>query len=466
VSFDFKLTFFHELLGSWLGFFSFDMIQLTSVECQWKMSAGMRLLMELVFFLGLAIPPFVGWLAASMAIAVVKAEETEDDEDVWGESNSPTKQSCGSQAALCCLQILRSKPIQQFVPPTPTKKKPSLAHLSSRKRIEIRIPLRKHVKERCTQLLIAMYMLLYEPTVSRFAEAFNCPGGYLSLDPTLECVLSNSRYQPLFAVGCVCIVLVNVLPLLGFAYALRVESTTGAMDLNLLQDHTPAQVRCFKRYGTLFMPFEPKYFYWQLLIMLRKLLLALVVKCGTGSPSMQFALGSLVLSGALGAQRWCQPFLIQDQDDLEQIELAASIIVLLVVGTNDQLSSDLNLTPTSTATNLTLGNLTINGTSLNSTSVERADAEEKPYMLASAICVCIVCISIVWIIRKIWGIGAAAELLAEKKLQLAKEKLNRTHRATAGCGDGETTIERDLAADAAPIQKDELEVQLDFTEQA
>ena len=143
----------------------------------------------------------------------------------------------------------------------------------------------------------------------------------------------------MFAAGLVCITLVNVVPLLGFAHALRAESITGAMDLDLLQDHSSAQVlvqvRCFKRYGTLFMPFEPQYYYWQLFVMVRKLLLALIAKCASGSPSVQFALGSLVLGSALGAQYKCQPFLIRDQDDLEQIELAASVIILVgTLGTN------------------------------------------------------------------------------------------------------------------------------------
>jgi hypothetical protein len=485
-AFDFEFTFFHELLKSWLGFFSFDMIQLTSVECQWKMTASERMLMEITFLIGLAVPLIVGWFVATVSIAIVKAEETEDDADLSKEGSSPTKRSCGSRAAFLCLQILRSKPMQQLVPPTPTKKKPPLGHLESRKRIESRIPLRRHVKERCTQLLIALYMLLYEPTVSRFAEAFNCPGGYLSLDPTIECDLQNdSRYRPLFAAGLICITLVNVVPLLGFAHALRAERVTGAMDLDLLQEHSSAQVRCFKRYGTLFMPFEPQYYYWQLCVMVRKLLLALIVKCGTGSPSVQFAFGSLVLGSALGAQYKCQPFLIQDQDDLEQIELAASIIVLLVVGTNDQLSSDDVLLGDLAALNGTSLNGTVsNSTAINSTTLNgavsngtvsngTASSEGDPYTLASTICVCVVCVSLVWIVRKIWGIGAAAKILAERKIETAMAKRNHTDNAgddsnglapAADGVDGAATSEGGFAADMAPIRKDMLEAQLDPTE--
>jgi hypothetical protein len=115
-------------------------------------------------------------------------------------------------------------------------------------------------------VVVTLFILLFEPMISRTAEAFNCPGGHLSLDPSVECAWrgsdarlgsgagkaaeSGTDYADIAVTGVVCTVGFGLLPLLLLARAMRSEYLRGRMGLLV----APSAGRVLAKRGMLVAP--------------------------------------------------------------------------------------------------------------------------------------------------------------------------------------------------------------------
>jgi hypothetical protein len=114
------------------------------------------------------------------------------------------------------------------------------------------------------------------------------PGGRLSVDPELECAWEDERYEKIATTGAVCTLVFGFGPVVVLAHLLRKQrarhnsqcNQSGRVDA---ESESPKKKQLSRVYGTLyikkdleiygslFLPFEARTHYWQLLIMTRKL---------------------------------------------------------------------------------------------------------------------------------------------------------------------------------------------------
>jgi hypothetical protein len=172
---------------------------------------------------------------------------------------------------------------------------------------------------------VILFQFLYEPLLSRITEAFNCPAGTLSIDPTLQCKWASMQasgsiplsYQSIAVAGFFGVLLVGMYPLWLLAKTIDPNNRDSIL-------------------SSLYISFEPEFSYWQLTIMGRKLLLLLVEKIFTDSPLIQLILGSIILMAAWAAQLKNHPFLRDsNMNECEAIEILATVVILLMIGLAD-----------------------------------------------------------------------------------------------------------------------------------
>ena len=80
--------------------------------------------------------------------------------------------------------------------------------------------------------------------------------------------------------------------------------------------------------GALYMRYEEKYYFWEVVILLRKLLLVLITRVLSGNQSAQIAGCAVVLGGALVLQHLCKPSLSDALDTLEEHTLVACVAIV------------------------------------------------------------------------------------------------------------------------------------------
>jgi hypothetical protein len=88
-------------------------------------------------------------------------------------------------------------------------------------------------------------------------------------------------------------------------------------------------------YGPLYLRYNKKYYYWEILVMIRKLLLVLITRVLSNDLVTQIVGCAFVLGGALLLQLACKPFISAAVDQLEERTLAACVI-LVVLGAASQ----------------------------------------------------------------------------------------------------------------------------------
>jgi hypothetical protein len=172
---------------------------------------------------------------------------------------------------------------------------------------------------------VIVFQFFYEPLLSRITEAFNCPAGTLSVDPTLQCKWASMQasgsiplsYQSIAVAGFFGVLLVGVCPLWLLAMAIDPDNRDSILN-------------------SLYISFESEFSYWQLTIMGRKLLLLLVEKIFTDSPALQLILGAIILMAAGAAQLTNRPFLRDsNMNECEAIEIFATVVIVLMIGLAD-----------------------------------------------------------------------------------------------------------------------------------
>lgn len=174
--------------------------------------------------------------------------------------------------------------------------------------------------EQFQHLLITLFILLYLAVVSKITEVFNCPGGYLSIKPDTACDYSNLGYQTMaiFAIG--------LLLLLGFGPLVFIyQKLDSARRRGKLDDPEFCRIN-----GLLYLPYRPKYFYFQVVIMCRKLAIVLATNVLSTQPVFQIVGIVFVVALALYVQIRARPFVSPQQDDLEKMELLSTLILIIV----------------------------------------------------------------------------------------------------------------------------------------
>jgi hypothetical protein len=83
-------------------------------------------------------------------------------------------------------------------------------------------------------------------------------------------------------------------------------------------------------FGSLYLRYDPEHYYWEVLVLARKLLLVLITKVLSNNPTAQIAGCAVVLGGALALQYRSKPFLSDALDALEGHTLAACVAIVVL----------------------------------------------------------------------------------------------------------------------------------------
>jgi hypothetical protein len=86
--------------------------------------------------------------------------------------------------------------------------------------------------------------------------------------------------------------------------------------------------RFMRTFGSLYLRYDQGAYYWEVLVLLRKLLLVLIARVLSSDQAAQIACSAAVLSGALLLQLLCKPFLSDALDRLERDTLAACLVIV------------------------------------------------------------------------------------------------------------------------------------------
>ena len=88
--------------------------------------------------------------------------------------------------------------------------------------------------------------------------------------------------------------------------------------------------RFMRTFGSLYLRYDRPHYYWEVLVLLRKLLLVLITKVLSNNPTAQIAGCAVVLGGALALQHRSKPFLSGALDALEEHTLAACVAIVVL----------------------------------------------------------------------------------------------------------------------------------------
>eukprot|EP00736_Rhodelphis_marinus_P010229 Rmarinus@m.1319 len=92
-----------------------------------------------------------------------------------------------------------------------------------------------------------------------------------------------------------------------------------------------AEPKFQKRYGFLFTRYEANYFWWHIMLIVRKLLLCIIMVCLSDSPVLQGGLALFVLLAGLMGQAYSRPF-VQTQLDYLETMLVTTLVVFTYCG--------------------------------------------------------------------------------------------------------------------------------------
>ena len=88
--------------------------------------------------------------------------------------------------------------------------------------------------------------------------------------------------------------------------------------------------RFMRTFGSLYLRYDQGAYYWEVLVLLRKLLLVLITKVLSNNSTAQIAGCAVVLGGALALQYRFKPFLSDALDALEEHTLAACVAIVVL----------------------------------------------------------------------------------------------------------------------------------------
>jgi outer membrane protein assembly factor BamB len=83
-------------------------------------------------------------------------------------------------------------------------------------------------------------------------------------------------------------------------------------------------------YGSLYLRYNRRFYYWEVVILTRKLALVLITRVLSTSQGGQIACCFVVFGASLALQLWCTPFLSDGLDELERDVLVACVAIVLL----------------------------------------------------------------------------------------------------------------------------------------
>ena len=125
-------------------------------------------------------------------------------------------------------------------------------------------------------------------------------------------------------------------PSLGTAAILGLTYTLGAIPvIALILRRRRSKLRTDKAtialYGSLYMRYEPKFYYWEILVLCRKALLVYITRVLSGNPLAQVLCTGALMGGSLVLTLVCRPFLCPELDKME-LWLLSGCVALVSLG--------------------------------------------------------------------------------------------------------------------------------------
>eukprot|EP00033_Pygsuia_biforma_P002679 GCRY01002960.1.p1 GENE.GCRY01002960.1~~GCRY01002960.1.p1 ORF type:complete len:2140 (+),score=466.75 GCRY01002960.1:125-6544(+) len=160
-------------------------------------------------------------------------------------------------------------------------------------------------------------MFLYVPMTKMVLEFFNCSSGVVVTEPSLECWGSTyMTHLPVAVVGL--LVIVAGFPL--FMFALTWKFKTSAA--NSLAVFDILSFLCFR--------YEPKYFFYETVVQIRKLSVVLALTLFHYHASFQTFVALFFLYLAIVVQSSCLPYVRAELNRLDTLSLTINVLTLLV----------------------------------------------------------------------------------------------------------------------------------------
>eukprot|EP00935_MAST-01C_sp_MAST-1C-sp1_P001563 g1563.t1 len=178
-------------------------------------------------------------------------------------------------------------------------------------------------------IFLVTYILIARSAMSPFDCVESGSGtSYMRDMPDMECrfgARSSSKqhftYSLLFGLG------------IGAVVACCLAIVIVACELRSVRTKLHTDERTMHEYGSLYLRYDEKHYYWEVLILIRKLLLVVILRVLSNHQWAQVAGCAVVFGGGLVLQHWRKPFLSDALDQLEERTLVACMgIVLLGMG--------------------------------------------------------------------------------------------------------------------------------------
>ena len=148
---------------------------------------------------------------------------------------------------------------------------------------------------------------------------------FMRTNPAVQCGGSLPDYRKYVALG----VLVLVLVVVSMACLVRMlrdkVASCGGDGQRLRSDQGFVQA-----FGVLFLRYDPQHYYWEVLVLSRKLVIVLAQQLLAENPVAQITVCAVTLLASLVAQCCCKPYLSASLDQVEELLLGACVIILVV----------------------------------------------------------------------------------------------------------------------------------------
>jgi len=166
--------------------------------------------------------------------------------------------------------------------------------------------------------------ITYHTTAIKSLKAFVCtrlPDGSSFLNANPEIVCHSGTHRLYMAFGSIGLVLYSI----GMPAAISWILWRGRKDRML--DSPQFQ----RRFGWLYLKFEAEWYWWELMILARRLAFAFLVVFGSEYPSLQGGIGIAILLMSMGAHFYSRAFYDVVQDIQESLQLC-SLIAMIIIG--------------------------------------------------------------------------------------------------------------------------------------
>jgi hypothetical protein len=178
------------------------------------------------------------------------------------------------------------------------------------------------LNNKAVSIFLVIYVLLVRAAMAPF-DCVETEAGtsFMRDSPDVLCEADGSDYNLYFGFG--------VLALVACCLAIAII----AIQLYCFRHKLHTDKRIMREYATLYLRYEDTYYYWEVIIFVRKLLFVAILRVCSNDQTLQIGLLAVVLGGALVLQYRCKPFLSDALDQLEEYTLlACGGLVLLGVG--------------------------------------------------------------------------------------------------------------------------------------